>query len=470
MAALNFSTGKLERTVLLTFALLALVFLALALFCRPAADDYTFAYLANRDGLLGGVRTMYTAWSGRFFSTLVMLAAMRPESSVTNMYSLVPIGTMLLLAGSFYWIASLLARDVIRRVQASLLLFVLYSALMPSPTEGYYWAAGAITYQLGNALFLILHCLLFTVLRTQTVAQRLLLFMICVPVAVAVCGSNEVIMLMTVVTLAIGSAQLLARRNGAAWIWIALLLVSAATAVAVINAPGNAVRGNAFPNAHNLFYATSRSFMRVLFFAHMWLLSPALLATLPFLSAISRPVWKGMQQTSLFARWPGSVGAIWFGLLAMTFFPAYWAMGEQVPVRIVNTVFLFFLLGFPLALQGLIEQFGGAALLESLLTRKSLAISLAVCAFLVLESRNFPQAVHDLIRFARPYQVQSDLRTAQLRDAAQKRIPTVTLKPLGRLPKTIVSSDLEASPADWKNAAVARYFGLESVAVAPRTR
>jgi hypothetical protein len=121
-------------------------------FAFPAVDDFCYGLRARRDGIFGAVVSEYLTWGGRYSSTLLLAAFASSKSNLLHAYFIVPIAVLSAnLIAACYFLRKLGINS--RRYQ--FVFFVAVIALF-SFRESVFWMAGAFTYGIGCALFLVL--------------------------------------------------------------------------------------------------------------------------------------------------------------------------------------------------------------------------------------------------------------------------------------------------------------------------
>ena len=147
------------------------LYLWLACYVHPFADDWSYAVAGMRTELLPRLWDEYHLWNGRYFSNILVLRGpmvLGLERGLV-LYRLLPVALMLLTWASVYALIRAITTHAIDRWRAmlgGLLFLVVFLNLMPDLSEGIYWYTGSITYQLANALLLLLYACWVVVLRS----------------------------------------------------------------------------------------------------------------------------------------------------------------------------------------------------------------------------------------------------------------------------------------------------------------
>lgn len=227
----------------LVLGLVLLPFFALATFAHPQNDDWVFAATALQMGYARANAFWYEAWTGRYAATAILSGFDVLASVPGGFGSILAANLALVVGGAVAAALGVLptALGTTRRVAVGLLFAALHLATLPSASEGIYWLAGAVTYQLSSALVMLLVGVLGLLERTAG-WRRAALALAGAALAAAVAGGNEV----SVVLLdALAGGWLLSRSWRARRVRLDLLAIAAAAAggsVVALLAPGNHVR------------------------------------------------------------------------------------------------------------------------------------------------------------------------------------------------------------------------------------
>ncbi len=131
-------------------------------------------------------------------------------------------------------------------------MLLVYLLKMPSLTEGFYWLAGALTYQLPNIATLTTVTLLLSMRRDEKKVWKVVA---CVFLCVIICGGNETSMLEFIyILVALMLFEYASTRYMPRYYYL-LLVVSMIAASIIMLAPGNAVRAGYYHGETNVFNA-----------------------------------------------------------------------------------------------------------------------------------------------------------------------------------------------------------------------
>lgn len=310
----------------------------IGLFNHPCpADDFVNAEWKSFSGVLWD---LYLHWSGRYFNNLTASLCPLHWHSM-DAYRTVVMAIMLAFALGF----ALLMLRVLRTFTSAplphrLAMSTAFTALLfnnfPSLAQGFFWYTSEVTYVLPA---IGIFGLLGIMMRVDAGPVPSWLLVVAALLAAMAIGSNEILLVLTDVMLAIGFLYYRRQQQGHARRFYGRLLAIAGlcTALALL-APGNFARqavlqrGSMIMVPPTWLYTSQKAFFQ-------WLTDPYLLLcsvlTLLLLSA-SRLKLPRMHLLLAFALPP-------LVILVLTL-PAHYALGTAPPPRVMNVVFTFYLL------------------------------------------------------------------------------------------------------------------------------
>ncbi|GFO64350.1 DUF6056 family protein [Geomonas paludis] len=450
--------------MLLSTAAYICVYIILGFYAHPSADDFSFANKVVKEGFIGSQRSWYLAWCGRYASTAV-ISAFLALFTIPESIWLLPLFLIVTTCVSFVVLMLTIweSRQGLRVLCGGLLLTALYFSGLPSTSENMYWLAGGITYQLGNALYVLLLAALVRLHRCDkancmklTVATGVLVAMIA--------GMNETVMLLQAVTLIASLLIFFAGKSHHRYHVLVLTLISIMGAAIVAAAPGNAVRSSYFPMAHDILFSLRESARSAASSFLSWGKAPRLwLATVLWIAGTaSVPRRTGLRVPAIA---PVSAGVLWISATTATFFPAFWSMGCPPPDRTLSICYLLFVLGW-FATVTLIAYW--LPLDKADLPRGGFHFIAALFAAYLFTTGNGAKALGDLA-IAPGYSKQLNERYRTMRmfrgQNAELEVPV-----LSHYPRTIHIADIEPKKEDWKNIEYASYFHLKSIATTKLAR
>ncbi len=185
--------NKTTKTLFTLSIVLFSLFIMTCFFAQPSADDFAYAFKAQKYGFWGAQKFEYLFWGGRYFATIVItsLALMKTMHLHYYIYPILMIGFFFLAA---YFLLSSLSellfknKDKKNIIFFSLLLTLAYLITLPNIAQSIFWMVGASTYTTQN-IFLML--LLAVLIKKSKHGSELLTNLAVSFLALATVGFNE---------------------------------------------------------------------------------------------------------------------------------------------------------------------------------------------------------------------------------------------------------------------------------------
>lgn len=428
----------------------------------------------------------YFEWQGNF--SFIFLTFLQPASLGEQYYGLTAVLTLTTLVVCSLYFFRVLLRSYMQASRSigwiiSLLLTFLLVQYMYEPVEGLYWHPGAISYTFFYALGLWMLGLLLQMVRHDSLHRRLLCFVPALIFAPIVGGSNYSTALVSAMLLFLLVVYLFwkKQRQNAVLSLIVLVLLTAALLVSIL-APGNGVRQNTVGEASVIKGLITSVVYAVYSMANATTV-PVLLVWL-FLAPM---VYRLAKQSELDFSHPVWVMVLLFGLYAALGMPCFYALGFAIPERNINLIYfsyypvvlcaMFYLLGwFSRRFTDRLPDWKIGALYEkrfgTVFTVFCLTFALAVGGQIAvgkgedggLAFSHMPagmSAAYSLVTGeAQTYHAQMLERAEICRSAPGEDVvlPALTAKPW-----VLTYLDITEDPTDWKNVAMAEYYGNASV-------
>lgn len=489
-AKLQLPEKAVALLVVAAVALMLVPMLVVARYNVPCADDYhygastyhtwqaTHSLAAVLRAAGEKVAERYVNWQGTY--SAIFLMALQPAVFGNGFYALVPFFTLgMLAAGTCFFCLSLFTKLLgASRWQALVLALVwlgIDTQLLPSAVQGFYWYNGAIFYTFFFGVQLFYFGLLARYLAMGHASRRrsaAFLTGLCA-LGLFLGGGNLVTAFGTLLVLVCVLCLLAIMKSRQ---WRALLLPLAfllAGFLVNVCAPGNSVRQQSMGDPLPAPLAVLRAVQEAVLQFDKNLTLPILLA-LVFLLPV---LWNAAANAHLSFRWPLLFFVFTFGLYAAQFCPTWYALKQAGPARLLDIIFysaffwmavnLFYFLGW---LQRRLWAENGAVP-QGRYTIGFVAVTaalLAVSCFAMRDMLNFTsiQALNALrTGQAQQYHAEFEARVEILEDTAQ---PDAVLQPYSVRPRVLYFDDATSDAADWRNGAIAYYYGKHSVIVLPR--
>jgi hypothetical protein len=476
----------LARSVMvIAVGLTLLVAAALTWYAHPNGDDFCVGVDVRELGWAGCVERSYRLEGGRWAGYAVT-CGLKGVASLSAQY---PLGPLLMLAlcvlATRFLLGSLLPTETDRRSNWLLAVFfvALYWAGLPHPGETFYWLDSAQPYLLSVLLAMVVVGALVRIPEQLSIRQG--------PVVVAlgllaafVVGLHEIIGLALVGVLVVGAgvARLQADRRQLAWAAVAAMALLSFAAVFL--APGNEIRARgAQPSERTLMgaaLAALQMWLRVLDApvarevapgSHGtplgWVLDPRLLtATILFATSARMRRLRSRWTESAPELWKTVVPLVSIAILAGSFFAGGWALGRALPFRVMNALYLVFLLGWFLTVfvytrsASLDARASGLPLLQ---TASALLLALGL-----LFSTNFKLGARDLAKgWASHYDRQMTLRYEEAARLAARGGGDLVVDEIVPWPRSYYRNEIREDPDALQNRCVADYLGIDSIRLVP---
>jgi len=470
-------------------ALCLLPFVVLGFDSHPSLDDFSDMVMRRHQGFWGAQRTLYLGWTGRFATSLLLmeLSPLR-WPGWPSFYFLVPLGSLLALAGGLFALLTKLTREVWSmrtRALATGIVLSLWLVQAPSVAECLYWYNAVAVYSLPDALFLLWLAAVVGLIQCRrgvpdywcwwTATAGLSIFLI---------GSNEVVALVVLAVLAGATLWAGLRRSTHLIALLGLLLLAVVAALLSFLAPGNMARLAVIDQPVHRGWAAIGAVGSSAYLIINWLGNGLVLAaTALALPALSRlAAQPGIPTAWLRRVHPGALAVGLLGLLVLTGMPSYWATGGMMPLRARTAVYLLFLLGWlalvVTSLSWTKRQWPGVRVPAAW----PLPVSGLLWGWLLLcfasdhnvrvehvnlgrGSNNVIVAYRDwLSGAAGRYDAQQRARYRQFQAAPAQRL---RLPPLVAEPPTLVYYDITTDSTYWGNNVYAQFFGQHTVWIGP---
>lgn len=490
-AKLQLPEKAVALLVVAAVALMLVPMLVVARYNVPCADDYhygastyhtwqaTHSLAAVLRAAGEKVAERYVNWQGTYSAMFLM--ALQPAVFGNGFYALVPFLTLgMLAAGTCFFCLSLFTKLLgASRWQALVLALVwlgIDTQLLPSAVQGFYWYNGAIFYTFFFGVQLFYFGLLARYVAARHAARRrsaAFLTGLCA-LGLFLGGGNLVTAFGTLLVLVCVLCLLAIMKSRQ---WRALLLPLAfllAGFLVSVCAPGNSVRqqsesGEPLPAPLAVLRAVQEAAVQ------FW--KPRTVLVVLALVFLAPVLWNAAAAARIRFRWPLFFLVLTFGLYAAQFCPTWYALKQAGPDRLLDIIFysaffwmavnLFYFLGW---LQRRLWAENGAVP-QGRYTIGFVAVTaalLAVSCFAMRDMLNFTsiQALNAL-RTGQAQQYHSEFcaRVEVLEDAA---VADAVLQPYSVHPRILYFDDATPDAANWRNEAMADYYGKHSVIVLPR--
>jgi hypothetical protein len=453
--------------LLVALALVLFPFVALSFFNHPQNDDWAMALHVRQLGYLGANAFWFKSWTGRYFAIAAICATPVVYGSMAAFKCM----AALLIAGlvaSSYCFVTVLGRGlpVSARIAGAMGIVALHLLQMPTVVEGVYWGSGAVAYEFGNALLL----LLFAVVLDERGLGRLGMAAALV-LAAAAAGTNEISMLYMDGMLALVVAARTHRSRQVPRSLALVLAVAIGASALVMFAPGERLRFSISGHPHDLRYAIGASLDQGVALAWRWLvggpLVPVAILLVPVAIEVSRIARRKLPH-------PALAWALFLAVFFASFFPSLYGTAV-VEARTSNVIHFYFVVGFLLSVANLAAWASARGVTPHIrypLLVRGLLWTAAVL-LTALPQSNLRTAYADLLsgtalRYDRE-------RNERARIISRCATADCSVPPLTEHPRTIYFFDDAIGEGDglwwaaYKDGGFAAYHGKTHIRVAPST-
>ncbi len=320
--------------------------LALSYYNHPSpADDFCYIWTDFNIGWFEAMKLYYTTWTGRYFGIFMNHSNPLFWHSFVG-FKILPVVLISAMIFGLYSLFRHLTPTLSRLAHFGFagIVFFLYILKIASIAEAFYWMAAFVSYTVPNILTLLLIVLVLRWYRQDTQGAKLLISVLAGFLIFAIVGCSETNLIIALLLVAAWWFYRLVFHRKADMFMIAMLVVSVFSAYLFFSSPGNAQRMGGNPLSGNFMFSFTSSFLKLALLSLDWILrTPLIFFTFAWMVVLSR--------LSTGARNYFSV-PVWFavllfvGILAAQLFPSYYGVGIEPTARVINCVYLYFLIGW----------------------------------------------------------------------------------------------------------------------------
>lgn len=447
---------------LLAFALIPLI--ALSFYNHPSpADDYCYIDTVFKYSWLEAMHYYYTGWTGRYFGIFLNHSNPLLFHSVVG-FKILPVVLLLGLVAALYALIRQLTPTLFRKAHlgfSGVILF-LYILQIPSVAEAFYWMAAFVTYTVPNILTILWITVVLRWYRLDTPTMKTLTGIFAGFLVFAIIGSSETNLLIIVLLIAgwIGYRILFHRKVDGLMVGIAVITLL--SCYLFFTAPGNEARLGGNPLSGNIPQSMFNSFARLAVLSYGWVVkTPLLLFTAAWIVLLSRIT---PQALNYFKVPVWYVLILYVGVLSAQLFPSYYGVGIEPTLRVINCVYLFFLLGW-FYIAGVVYQWLSQQRKLPIISLKSQGLILSGLGLWILfsisQSTSYRTLYTDWLKGrAAAYDQAMNERYELLRSSPEA---VVYLPAIEVLPQSLFVEDIKETKDHWWNKCMAGYFGKEAI-------
>ncbi len=462
---------------LLVVAIIPLVIIGL--YAHPCADDYTYGYYTHGfwsmtkslsqtlHWALYQVKSTYDTWQGTFSS--VFLMSLSPAIWGEGYYFLTPVIMLtMIVVPHFYLLKKIIVgllncTKSIWIIISSIICFVMIETMFV-PVEGLFWYNGAIHYVFMHGCMIMLFGILLNIMDASKRSKKILLCLFACLFAVLCGGSNYPTALLGILGATFLVGLMIWKRRRVCG--VIPLVVYAISFYMNVTAYGNLIRQSNFEK-NSPVTAIIDSFVEM--YAHWknWFTLPILL----FMLLLIPFFWKVADTDKFDFRFPAVVTILSICSNACMLTPGLYVMGISGAGRTLNIVKLWFVLlvFFNEAYWlGYIKKKISAKLparkIDVRIWVGAIFLLIFVSFFVNVERRGYDYSSYAAYVSLRAGEAQ------QYHREYMDRVETLTgeekvvgLKPFSVKPYLLYFDDITTNIYDWRNTAVARWYGKEQV-------
>lgn len=486
--------AKRARLVCLVFCAGILPLIAIAPFAHPSADDFSYSVLTRHKWVETGSLTQvlkaaaettvyyFNEWQGLYVSPF--LQALQPAVFGEAAYLAGPLFLLLIHVASTFFFFHVLIRKVwrgssIQWLELSCVSLFLMLQLMPSAVEGFYWYNGAVNYTFFYALLLLMMGLTWYCDRTERGAVRIGLTILLVLMGFILAGGNQVTSFVGILFYLIcGCVRCFGREKKKCLPLLLVCLSITSGFILNVTAPGTAVRQATCLDRPGVAGTILLSISDTLSYMTDWL-CPFFLVCLAAAVPSAFGTARSLRRETGFSYPCPLLAVIASGaVISAMYCPSIYAQGSSGNYRLINVSYFIFVILMILLLvyilgwisvkledRGFLDLVDRLEVFAGRISLRSAAIYALV--FLVF----FYPAREDLSGFnaltslangkAARYDREADARIARILEADEDEI--IELEPFTVKPKVLFFEDLDSSPDNWKNQAMAEYYGRKGI-------
>ncbi len=448
---------KSENFILFVGILTILPLIIISFFNNPTADDFCYNCKSRDLGFWNAQFSWYNDWTGRYISSAILSIKSLVSGSFL-FYKLIPILLLISIFISIYYLCSLLFSNLKKKDFCLITFFVMimYLFQMPKISEGLYWLAGSITYQVSNIFTILLFCLLIKFIQTN----KLLYLILSILFSIITVGTNEVSMLL--INIILGAVLIFKsiQKQKINYPILILLIFTFVFSIVVIKSPGNSIRADYYPNKEQLFYSIYKSILAVKSYIGIWI-PFIILFTILFFDYFNKK--NNAKALIFFDVNPIIILIVVLAIPFIGFFTGYWGVGRIPPLRTINTIYFYFLIG--LVYLTFVLYFKLKKENRDFITYskwvKYLLITIIIIQF--GQKNNIRTAYSDLLK-GKAYNYDLELKS-RYKIIKNNSNDTLYVPILTSKPKTIFCGDITSDSKDWRNQCYANYWKFTAIQI-----
>ena len=465
---LNFISKNKVIGFILLIILALIPYFYLSAFAHPIADDFLYAVLSRKMGIINGMFFLYKSWSGRFVSNITELLNPLVWDSFTY-YKIMPLILFLLTFLSAYFLIHKLFGKILKKLEvvlAALFILLIYVFQLPTLTEGFYWFSGSCEYQLSVVFSWILIGLLISYFQKKSFVNKLILSFVIIFINIILIGLNETYVLILCGLYLCAFFISIYRKQQSKIFWLILFSISLIVSIFSLLAPGNAVRGSNFESEHfNFIKSFIFSMLQIPRFFFSWISNvPFILGTFLIFPLTIKLGKKFDFIRNHFYIHPLLASLSLPLIIFVCVFPAYWAtgiLGQHRTLNIAYSLFIFLWFGVVCCWTNFLEQ--KECLPQIAIHSKWQTVFIIFIIVSMTITCNGYNALTDIIYGkAQKFDKIMFERYSIMKQAKEQSIKCCEFKEIDDKPATLFFIDITSNENHWINRGYEEYFGMKA--------
>ena len=459
----------MKTTIVLLLIVVLSPFIINCFFAYPQTDDFCYSHISRSLGFFKTQYHVYTTWSGRFTSTILLSINPLVYNSLAG-YKLVFALFILAQFAAIYFLTDVLTKKTLSRQENmifSLTLLFAYFDQMDDVRSGLYWMAGVITYQVAVTLF-ILYLTFMHFINQDQKNNNFIHKCVVIILALFLGGTNEIILVLALLVTALIVFNSYVVNKIINPFQIATLIAVVVGSCIGFLAPGNFTRLSGYHERKDFFVTAWNAFIRSLTSMEVWITTPLtlVLTCVVLFSIINIPKLKIVLSEYKIV----SSACLLLFFTFLCFFIPYWCTGMPPENRVLNMVYVLFLIGWMMNLAIIFARYGETIL--HFMKRIPIKTGCAVVAvyMIVLFSigtSNFILVTNDLLS-GDSFRYNAQMQQRELQIIRSDKDDCI-LENITYTPASLYFYFIGPDGKYWVNGCYAAYYGKKNVALTKNT-
>jgi len=447
--------------VALIFILTLGLFLYLTLNAKPSADDYSNASRIKEIGRLAYNKERRETWNGRYSDALICSIQYTYTSYEDNYGISLLISALLFFATVFYFVNWLFDTSKKLVLFLGILILTTYFSIVPNISHTFFWFPSCASGMIPASL-LVLHFINLVDCERKYSIVRIF---IAVLFTIYLIGSSEIFMGLVLVMNSFFVYKLTVKMGKLRPEILFLLLVTIASTVFVLTAPGNQNRLSYFENRQDLVGSLHASiFWTFSFFRkYVFVKFSVILGLIGVYLLVSNGVLKLKVKFSPFI----VLIALLSVLVSASFIPFYSMGPYSMPDRTENYIVFLFLLGLIILVSSLAET-GGINLSSRFKNIQELILIIFIVFIFSLDLSLLGGLYNDVFvilpKYKEEYEERLDKINSYKNTRGSDKPPFLELEEYHNIPVVYkYNTDIQGDTKHWINQAYSKYYNISAV-------